>query len=65
MKPTPKVISLTEAGNLYDVQPETILKLAQDGKFKAFRLGKLWRVDRASLERYLESTSTQPNGQTH
>jgi excisionase family DNA binding protein len=63
MKPTPNtnVLSLAAAGILYDVQPETILKLAQAGKFKAFRLGKMWRVDRESLERYIESTSTQPD----
>jgi excisionase family DNA binding protein len=62
MKPTPNtnVLSLTAAGKLYDVQPETMLKLAQAGKFKAFKLGKLWRVDQESLERYIESTSTQP-----
>ena len=53
-----KVLSLTEAGALLSVQPETILKLAQTGKFIAYRVGKLWRVDRDSLERYLQSTST-------
>jgi excisionase family DNA binding protein len=48
------------AGKLYDVQPETILKLAQAGKFKAFKIATRWRIDRESLERYIESTSTQP-----
>jgi excisionase family DNA binding protein len=62
--PSTKALSLMAAGILYDVNPDTILKLAQAGKFKAFRLGHSWRVDRESLERYVESTSTQPNGQT-
>jgi excisionase family DNA binding protein len=56
--PSDKVLSLTEAGKIYNVQPETILKLAQAGKFKAYRVGKLWRIDRASLESYIASTAT-------
>jgi excisionase family DNA binding protein len=53
------LLTATEAAAQYRVQSETIIRLAVEGKFKAFKIGKLWRIDRASLERYLESTATQ------
>jgi excisionase family DNA binding protein len=53
------LLTTTEAAAQYRVGVETIVRLALEGKFKAFKIGKLWRIDRASLERYLESTATQ------
>lgn len=53
-------LSLKEAGAICNVLPLTILELAQKGCFRAYRIGKLWRVDKTSLDAYLESTSTVP-----
>jgi excisionase family DNA binding protein len=60
-----KVLTLTEAGALYNVQPETILKLAEKGKFQTYKLGKVWRVDKASFEAYLKTTGADAPGWVH
>ena len=54
------LLSPTEAALIYKVRPFTIVELAKSGKFKASKIGHQWRIDRESLERYFESTSTQP-----
>jgi excisionase family DNA binding protein len=53
------VLTPKEAAALYKVRPDTILELTKAGKIRGGRIGKLWRIDRASLEAYFESTSTQ------
>jgi|HubBroStandDraft_2_1064218.scaffolds.fasta_scaffold1398914_1 excisionase family DNA binding protein len=57
---TPELITTREAAERYRVLPLTIIELAKAGKFKAAKIGHLWRIDRASLEAYFESSSTQP-----
>ena len=54
------ILTPRQAGATYQVHHDTIIELAKRGKFRAYKLGRLWRVDRESLERYIESTSTQP-----
>jgi excisionase family DNA binding protein len=61
--PKAKVLTLTEAGAIYNVQPETILKLAEKGKFLTYKLGKVWRVDIASFEAYLKTTAADQTPQ--
>jgi excisionase family DNA binding protein len=56
------LLTSREAASIFKVKPITIVELAKSGKFKACKLGHQWRIDRASLERYFESTSTQPAG---
>ena len=45
---------------MYDLQPPTVLRLAREGHFKAFQLGRSWRVDKASLDAYIASTIATP-----
>jgi excisionase family DNA binding protein len=54
------VLSLTEVGAMYDLQPPTVLRLARERHFKAFQLGRSWRVDKASLDAYIASTIATP-----
>jgi excisionase family DNA binding protein len=55
-----KVLTATEAGKKYRVQPETIIRLLKAGKVHGFRIGNLWRIYESSLEGYIRSTSTKP-----
>jgi excisionase family DNA binding protein len=57
---TEHLLTPREAALIYKVKPFTIVELAKAGKFRACKLGHQWRIDRASLGRYFESTSTQP-----
>jgi len=59
MNATAELLSVSEVASKYRVLPVTVVKLAQAGKFRAFRIGHLWRIDRASFEAYIESTATQ------
>jgi excisionase family DNA binding protein len=53
------LLSTTEAAALLRVTPETVVLLAKAGKIDAFKIGRIWRIRRDSLEAYLDSTSTQ------
>jgi excisionase family DNA binding protein len=52
------LLTTTEASSLLRVSDETIIALAKAGKIQAFKVGKNWRINRKSLEAYINSTNT-------
>lgn len=50
----PVVFDLPYAATLLGVSLDRIRKLAQRGEFPAFKVGKLWRVNKTDMLAYLE-----------
>lgn len=50
----PVIFDLTYAAALLDVSLDRMHKLAQQGRFPAFKVGKLWRVRKDDLINYIE-----------
>lgn len=48
----------TEVMELLFIGKNTFYKLVNSGELKAFRIGKLWRVKRESIEEYIRSHTT-------
>lgn len=53
------LLSTTEARKLLRTSGPTIIHLAEAGKIDGFKLGRVWRFRRDSIEAYLNATSTQ------
>jgi len=47
-----------EVMELLFIGKNTFYKLVNSGELKAFRIGKLWRVKRESIEEYIRSHTT-------
>lgn len=54
----PELITTTEVARALSCSRPTVRKLLEDGKLSGIRDGRLIRVERASLTRYLETTRT-------
>ncbi|TQI66227.1 helix-turn-helix domain-containing protein [Clostridium sp. KNHs216] len=50
----PVVFDLPYAATLLNVSLDRIRKLAQRGEFPAFKIGKLWRVNKADMLDYID-----------
>ncbi len=57
-------MSLEEVAEFLGVTYQLIYKLVRSGSLPAARLGKIYRVSRADLERYLESSKAPASGGT-
>lgn len=51
----PVVFDLSYAAALLGVSLDRIRKLAQRGEFPAFKVGKLWRVNKTDMLTYIEN----------
>ena len=49
-------MSPKEVMALLNIGKNTFYRLIQNGKLKAFRVGRLWRISRKELERYTEES---------
>ncbi|WOC33432.1 MULTISPECIES: helix-turn-helix domain-containing protein [Caproicibacterium] len=50
----PVIFDLSYAAALLGISLDCIHKLAQQGRFPAFKVGKLWRVRKDDLTAYIE-----------
>lgn len=50
----PVIFDLTYAAALLGVSTDRMHKLAQQGRFPAFKVGKLWRVRKDDLLTYID-----------
>lgn len=59
-------LSLEEVADLLGVHYQLIYRLVRSGELPAVRLGRIYRIERADLDRYLErsKTSSGPAGGT-
>jgi excisionase family DNA binding protein len=48
-------VSITDAARLLDVHYETVRRLVASGKLEAFRVGRVIRIRRSVLLRYLQT----------
>lgn len=48
------VLDAKEVAKILKVTPRTVVRLAERGELKAFRVGDLWRFRRADIEEYIE-----------
>jgi excisionase family DNA binding protein len=53
------LLSTTEVGELLRTTGPTVIHLAEAGKIDGFKLGRVWRFRRDSIEQYINQTSTQ------
>lgn len=49
----PQVMSVTEAARYLRLDHRTVRKLIAEGKIRAGRAGKVWRVAKSELDRFL------------
>jgi excisionase family DNA binding protein len=53
------LLSTTEVRKLLRTSGPTVIHLAETGKIDGFKLGRVWRFRRDSIEQYINETSTQ------
>lgn len=47
------LVSLRTVGARYEMKPRTLLSWIRRGELRAFKAGKLWRVDPTDVERLI------------
>ncbi len=57
-------LSLEEVAKLLDVKYQLIYRLVRSGELPAVRVGRVYRVERADLDAYLERSKTGSGGTT-
>ena len=55
------LLSVREVADALGVHPETIRRLIHDGRLDAIRIGRVLRIRRAELDRFLESQRVRPD----
>lgn len=55
------LLSVREVADALGVHPETIRRLIHDGRLDAIRIGRVLRIRRVELDRFLESQRVRPN----
>ncbi|MDU6347410.1 helix-turn-helix domain-containing protein [Faecalispora jeddahensis] len=50
----PVIFDIAYAATLLGISLDTMHKLCQKGKFPAFKVGKLWRVNKDDLMTYID-----------
>ncbi len=51
------MITINELCDLLMIGRTTAYKLLQSGELKAFKIGKVWKISRASVEQYIKERS--------
>lgn len=51
------MITIDELCELLMIGRTTAYKLLQSGELKAFKIGKVWKISRASVEQYIKESS--------
>ncbi len=54
-----------EVAHILKVNKQVILRWLRDGKIQGYKMGKLWRVEDADLEAFLEQARQQATDQSH
>ncbi len=49
------LLTAEQAGELLQIHPRTVKKLAGEGRIPGMRIGKLWRFRRSSLDSWIQS----------
>lgn len=52
------IITIDELCELLMIGRTTAYKLLRSGEVKAFKIGKVWKISRAALERYIKQRSS-------
>ncbi len=55
------LLSVREVADALGVHPETIRRLIHDGRLDAIRVGRVLRIGRAELDRFVASQRVRPN----
>lgn len=55
------LLSVREVADALGVHPETIRRLIHDGRLEAIRVGRVLRIARAELDRFVASQRVRPN----
>jgi excisionase family DNA binding protein len=50
-----KYYSPEEIGEQFNVKPATVRKWIREGKLKAVKLGRLWRIPEEELQRFIKA----------
>lgn len=59
----PVIIDLPYAAVLLGVSIECLKRWSRDGKLPAFKVGKLWRINKADLINFIENQTGRPKAQ--
>jgi excisionase family DNA binding protein len=51
------LITIDELCDLLMIGRTTAYKLLQSGRLKAFKIGRVWKISRASVEQYIKESS--------
>lgn len=57
--PARELISTTKAAKLLNVSPNTVRTFIADGRFKAYKVGRLIKLDANEIEAYLDRVATR------
>jgi excisionase family DNA binding protein len=56
-----RLLDSTEAAQVLRINPKTLQAMARSGQFPAIRVGRLWRFQKAQIEKWLTSKSRGSN----
>lgn len=54
------LITVPDVAKILKTSKQTVYKLIESDKLEGYRIGGVWRIDPASVIRYLQSVSTRP-----
>lgn len=58
-KPAVDVLNITETADLLRVSNQTVYNMIREGRIKAYKAGREWRILRSDIQAYLEGTSNE------
>lgn len=61
----PLWLSVQKAASELEVTTRTIYRFINDGKLAAYRIGRVYRIRRADLQRFLDDAALQPGDLDH
>lgn len=61
LKPLPDVLTADEVASYLRVSKTTVCRWCKEGKLRAFRIGRGWRVHRVDLEYHIRQAVLEPD----
>ena len=59
------MVSTARVSHLLGVTPRTVYRLANDGEFRIYKIGRVFRVPLADIETFLARSQIPPGGLDH
>lgn len=55
-----EMLNATEAGKLLGISGKTVVRLMEEGRFRGYKIGNVWKYRRGDIEAYREASVYRP-----